>query len=109
LIESLVEKLGSQASHSQAKVKREEIEGTCGSQSRKTRRGCVRKRGPSEEEGSEKTEESLGIADWREGGRMRAEWLERDREGKEEMRHLLDNWTTMTARDFIALKEKLGV
>jgi len=79
VIEFLTEKLAEQPLDSIAKIKREEVEGTCGSRSQKTRRGCLRKREEAEEEDSEKETENLGVTAWRKGGRTRTEWLERDR------------------------------
>lgn len=80
-IESLVEKLVNPPLCSQAKVKKEESEGTWASQSSKDRgRGCVRKREPSEEQETEKTCDASDVSLWREGGHLRAEWLKKDRQ-----------------------------
>ncbi|KDR80663.1 hypothetical protein GALMADRAFT_1097534 [Galerina marginata CBS 339.88] len=110
VIESLVEKLAKAPLYSQAKIKREESEGTWGSQSSKNRgRGCVRKMEPPEERDSEKISDILDVTTWREGGHMRAEWLKKDREGKREMAYILKNWSTMGSQEFITMKLKLGV
>ncbi|KAH9479427.1 Tripartite motif-containing protein 5 [Psilocybe cubensis] len=110
VVESLVEKLINPPLYSQANVKKEEIESTWGSQSRKHRgRGCVRKREPSEEKDSEKVSDTLDVIAWREGGHLRTEWLKKDREGKKEMAYILNHWSTMGSQDFINMKQKLGV
>ncbi|KAF9561206.1 hypothetical protein CPC08DRAFT_664551 [Agrocybe pediades] len=110
VIESLTEKLTNPPLISQAKIKREESETSWASQSRKDRgRGCVRKREPSEEMEPEKNSDALNVAAWREGGHLRAEWLKKDREGKEEMAFLLNNWLTLESQDFVLMKDKLRV
>ncbi|KAF8159518.1 hypothetical protein B0H34DRAFT_673876 [Crassisporium funariophilum] len=116
VIESLVEKLVKPPLCSQARVKKEETEGSWGSQSTKDRgSGCLRKREQSEEKHPEMTSENLDVTLWGEGGLMRAEWLKKDmgtsdtREGKREMTHLLKYWCSMGSQDFIVLKQKLGV
>lgn len=112
VVESLLEKLVKAPLSSQAKIKREEREETWVSQARKKRgRECIRKREPSEEneDESEKKSNTLDVTAWREGGHMRAEWLKKDREGKNEMAHILKYWSTMGSQDFISVKQKLGV
>ncbi|KJA28010.1 hypothetical protein HYPSUDRAFT_62399 [Hypholoma sublateritium FD-334 SS-4] len=110
VIESLVEKLVKPPLCSQAKIKREETDGTWASQSRKNRgRGCVRKREASEEKEDENVSDMPDVAAWREGGLMRAEWLKKDREGKKEMAYLLKYWSTMGSQDFVEMKLNLGV
>ncbi|PPQ78384.1 hypothetical protein CVT25_011607 [Psilocybe cyanescens] len=100
VIESLVEKLTNPPLYSQARIKKEEIESTWGSQSKKHRgRGCVRKREQSEEKDSEKISDTLDVIAWREGGHLRAEWLKKDRQ----------HWSAMGSQDFIFMKQKLGV
>ncbi|KAF9482572.1 hypothetical protein BDN70DRAFT_874943 [Pholiota conissans] len=111
VVESMVEKLVKPPLCSQAKIKREGSESTWASQSRKDRgQECVRKRelsGGTDPEGD--GSETSDISAWREGGHMRAEWLKKNREGKSEMDHILSNWSTMVSRDFIEMKQKLGV
>lgn len=81
VIESLIEKLVKPPLCSQAKIKREETDGTWASQSRKNRgRGCIRKREASEEKEEENVSDVPDVAAWREGGLMRAEWLKKDRQ-----------------------------
>jgi hypothetical protein len=50
-----------------------------------------------------------GVAAWREGGCLRAEWLKRDREGRTEMNTLTTHWSILRPADFLLIKDRLGV
>lgn len=125
VLEFLIEKLaGSRGQF--MKVKREHSEGLGESGSRKEERekDCVPK--PSK---LDATDDNTSVADWREGGHMRTEWLKKDRcvdnlvvrcntrtkiirrirDGKREMDHLLKAWKTVGSQEFLNTKKRLGV
>ncbi|GBE89228.1 predicted protein [Sparassis crispa] len=45
-------------------------------------------------------------AAWREGGSARAEWKERERKGRDEMRLLTANWSKLRPLDFRAIRDR---
>jgi len=102
VLESLIEKLAGSRGQSM-KVKRERSEGLGESESRKRERekDCVPK--------LDATDDNTSIADWREGGHMRTEWLKKDRDGKREMGHLVKVWKTVGSQEFLNTKKRLGV
>jgi len=79
VIESLVAKLVEQPWFSQTKTGQEEVERKCIPKSRRKCRPYLRKEKNSEEESSKGSLEKSSVATWSEGGRMRTDWLERDR------------------------------
>ncbi|KAF8659841.1 hypothetical protein AX16_001726 [Volvariella volvacea WC 439] len=103
ICESLIEKLAQSPSPRSTSVKKEdtETEWTSGS---KVDADC-----PKKKASEEAVDQTSGIAAWREGGNLRAEWLKRDREGKHEMNNLVQSWSNLKSQDFISLKARLGV
>ncbi|GBE86659.1 hypothetical protein BKA93DRAFT_769336 [Sparassis latifolia] len=47
-------------------------------------------------------------AAWHEGGSARAEWEERERKGRDEMRLLTANWAKLQRLDFKAIRDRIG-
>ncbi|KAJ7623229.1 hypothetical protein FB45DRAFT_869866 [Roridomyces roridus] len=107
MCEAMIEKLAQSSAGSHLVVKREESEGNWPPGSEWDME-WGRKKGRSKEE-EELEVANSDLACWREGGKLRAEWLKRDREGKKEMQVLLTCWTTFRSQDFVDLKQRLGV
>ncbi|KAJ3561097.1 hypothetical protein NP233_g10407 [Leucocoprinus birnbaumii] len=102
VVESLVEKLAT----SSPAVKQEDLEALRISDSDKD--GRKRKREIAKLEDPNCLPE-VDLDAWKEGGNMRTEWLKRDRDGKQEMNHLLNSWSTLGSNDFLLLKQRLEV
>ncbi|THH11838.1 hypothetical protein EW145_g365 [Phellinidium pouzarii] len=78
-----------------------------------TRISC---RSPGDDEPKVKIEDTssgqindIGIESWAEGGALRKDWLERDRNGRFEMDDLISRWTILTGHHFIDIKDRLGL
>ncbi|KAI0358122.1 hypothetical protein OH77DRAFT_1397928 [Trametes cingulata] len=49
------------------------------------------------------------IAQWRENGALYVDWETRERKGREEITLLVTEWPDLSADDFVAFKDRLGV
>ncbi|KAI5123510.1 hypothetical protein M0805_006670 [Coniferiporia weirii] len=50
-----------------------------------------------------------GVEAWAEGGALRRDWLERDRNGRFEMDDLIGRWSDLKGNDFVDIKNRLGL
>jgi len=109
VIAALVERIALPPANTAMRVKREEVEQAIvsGSKARK-KRGCSRV-ATKEEEAPDEPPRTPDVEAWGPDGFSRAEWLRKEREGKEEMTRLLASWQGMQPKDYIDFKARLGV
>ncbi|KAH8116483.1 hypothetical protein DFH11DRAFT_1214053 [Phellopilus nigrolimitatus] len=102
-LKAMVEKLGNICSRPKMKRKQNVI----------TRASC---KAGGDDEAKVKLEDApsghigeTGVEAWSEGGALRREWAERDRNGRFEMDDLINRWKDLGGQDFVEFKDRLGL